>query len=206
MNKTTTKFGKNLKTLKIHKSGIRLPILVKSNSMWPWGLQTNTSFISSFQNFSFVSGDDVWVVTKKWHFFKFWNFYELNLSTELLNKQKLLSSSANALKLCLTSLPPNTSFDTIHNLTKRATPPQMSIYKHALQLYKLYNSNIMTEDWISLNHQQIFNGRNEKFQVFNISTYKVGRNLLVNRFKSLNNKINFSWFNDSYNTFKVKCK
>ena len=121
-------------------------------------------------------------------------------------KQKLLSSSANALKLCLTSLPPNTSFDTIHNLTKRATPPQMSIYKHALQLYKLYNSNIMTEDWISLNHQQIFNGRNEKFQVFNISTYKVGRNLLVNRFKSLNNKINLSWFNDSYNTFKVKCK
>ena len=56
----------------------------------------------------------------------------------------LLSSSANALKLCLTSIPPNTSFDTIHNLTKRATPPQMSIYKHALQLYKLYNSNIMT--------------------------------------------------------------
>ena len=121
-------------------------------------------------------------------------------------KQKLLSSSANALKLCLTALPPNTSFETIHNLTKWATPLQITIYKHALQLYKLYNTNIMTEDWISLNHQQVSNGRNEKFQVFNISNYKVGQNLLVNRFKSLNNKIQFSWFNDSYNTFKLKCK
>ena len=27
---------------------------------------------------------------------------------------------------------------------------------------------------------------------------KVGRNLLVNQFQSLNNKINFSWFNDSF--------
>ena len=56
-------------------------------------------------------------------------------------KQKLLSASANALKLCLTSLPPNTSFDTIHNLTKRGTPTQMSDYKHAVQLFKLHNSN-----------------------------------------------------------------
>ena len=113
---------------------------------------------------------------------------------------------ANALKLCLTTLPPNTSFESIHSLAKRSTPVQMSMYKHALQLYKLFNSNNMSEDWISLNIQQNFNRRNNTIQLINASNYKVGRNLLVNRFLNLNNKINFTWFNDSFNTFKVKCK
>ena len=82
----------------------------------------------------------------------------------------------------------------------------MSTYKHALQLYKLFNSNNMSDDWISLNIQQNFNRRNNRIQLINASNYKVGRNLLVNRFLNLNNKINFTWFNDSFNTFKVKCK
>ena len=64
----------------------------------------------------------------------------------------------------------------------------------------------MTDDWVSLNTQQYFNGRNNKFQVFNMSNYKVGRNLLVNRFKTLNNKIDYLWFNESFNSFKIKCK
>ena len=90
-------------------------------------------------------------------------------------------------------------------LAKRGTP-RMSQYKHAIQLYKLHNSTSMTDDWVSLNTQQYFNGRNNKFQVFNMSNYKVGRNLLVNRFKSLNNKIDYLWFNESFNSFKIKCK
>ena len=118
----------------------------------------------------------------------------------------LLSASANAIKLCLSNLPPNTSHDTIHKLAKRGTPSQMSQYKHAIQLYKLHNSTSMTDDWISLNTQQYFNGRNNKFQVFNMSNYKVGRNLMVNRFKTLNNKIDYLWFNESFNSFKIKCK
>ena len=77
---------------------------------------------------------------------------------------------------------------------------------HALQFYKLFNSNNMSEDWVSLNVQQNFNGRNDRIQIFNVSNYKVGRNLLVNRFHNLNNKIIYSWFNESFNTFKVKCK
>ena len=121
-------------------------------------------------------------------------------------KQKLLSASANALKLSLSTLPQNTSFDTIHSLAKRGTPTQMSEYKHALQLYKLHNSDNMTDDWISLNFQQNFNRRNDKIQIYSISNYKVGRNILVNRFKYLNNKINYSWLNDSFNTFKINCK
>ena len=82
----------------------------------------------------------------------------------------------------------------------------MSTYKHALQLYKIFNSNTMSDDWISLNDQQNFNGRNEHLQIINKSNYKVGRNLLVNWFQSLNNKIDYSWFDDSFESFKVKCK
>ena len=79
-------------------------------------------------------------------------------------------------------------------------------YKYAYQLYELFNSTQMSDDWVSLNVQQNFNGRNGKIQFFNISNYKVGRNLLVNRFKILNNKIDYSWFNASLETFKIKCK
>ena len=64
----------------------------------------------------------------------------------------------------------------------------------------------MSEDWISLNIQQNFNDRNGKFQSYNIANYKVGKNLLCNRFKQLNNKIDYLWFNESLNAFKIKCK
>ena len=106
-------------------------------------------------------------------------------------KQKLLSASANALKVCLTQLPINTSFESIHRLAKRATPNQMSDYKHALQLHRLFNSTNMSDDWLSLNFQQNFNGRSDKVQIYNVSRYKVGRNLLVNRFRNLNDKIDY---------------
>ena len=82
----------------------------------------------------------------------------------------------------------------------------MCAYKHALQLFKLYNSTVMSEDWMSLNFQQNFNRRNNKIQIFNVSNYKVGENLLTNRLKSLNNKIEFNWLNESFNSYKVKCK
>ena len=80
----------------------------------------------------------------------------------------------------------------------------MSDYKHAIQLHKLHNSTMMTEDWISLNFQQNFNGRNDKLHVFNVANYKVGQNLIVNRFKTLNNKIPYSWLNESLDSFSVK--
>ena len=92
-------------------------------------------------------------------------------------KQKLMSASATAIKLCLSKLPMNTSYETIHRLAKHGTPTQMSTYKHALQLYKLYNSNTMSDDWISLNLQQNFNGRNDYIQIINKSNYKVGRTI-----------------------------
>ena len=64
----------------------------------------------------------------------------------------------------------------------------------------------MSDGWIDLNTQQNFNGRNDYVQIFNRSNYKVGKNLLVNQFKTLTNRINYAWLNESYESFKVKCK
>ena len=39
-----------------------------------------------------------------------------------------------------------------------------------------------------------------------VLNYKVGNNYMVNRLMILNNKIEFSWLNESFNAFKIKCK
>ena len=121
-------------------------------------------------------------------------------------KQKLLSASANALKLCSSLNDPNVSFERIHTINKRATPIKMSMYKLAIQLFKLHNSENQTPDWIDQNIQQNFNGRSTKFLVSNCAKYKIGMNLLVNRFSALNNTIDLSWLNLSLTSFKIKCK
>ena len=74
------------------------------------------------------------------------------------------------------------------------------------QLYKLVNSETMTEDWVALNFQQQFNGRSHKFQFYTSYNYKVGQNLMVNRFRQLNNKIDYNWLNESFSSQKIKCK
>ena len=69
------------------------------------------------------------------------NFYSLlyynseiwnipNLNAEL--KQKLLSISANPLKLCTPTYHDRMSFLELHNINKRATPIEMCNYVHAL--------------------------------------------------------------------------
>ena len=117
-----------------------------------------------------------------------------------------MSASANALKICSTWTNENVSFESLHNTNKRATPIKMSMYKLAIQLFKLYNSENSTPDWIDLNLQQNFNGRSTKFLVSNCAKYKIGSNLLVNRLSALHNTIELSWLNLSLNSYKIKCK
>ena len=74
-------------------------------------------------------------------------------------KKKLLSASANALKICSTWTEDNISFERLHQMNKRATPMKMSMYKLAIQLFKIYNSENASPDWIDLNLQQNLNGR-----------------------------------------------
>ena len=70
------------------------------------------------------------------------------------NKQKLLSASAKAIRTCVKFNTRDISFVRLHELYNRATPEQFLLYKHALSLHKLYNTNDYTVEWTALNFNQ----------------------------------------------------
>ena len=121
-------------------------------------------------------------------------------------KQKLLSVSARALKISMFYPDPMISFINIHEMNKRATPESMMQYKLAIQLFKLYNSNDHSLEWIDLNLNQVLTSRQTKFTILKTNNIKVGLNKLTNRLAILNGKIPLDWLNDSIDTFKFKCK
>ena len=79
----------------------------------------------------------------------------------------------------------------------------MMKYRHALELY---NSEDMNTDWIDLNMQQNFNGRNDYVHIVDHSRVRVGKNLLMNRLSLINDSINYEWLNLSKGTYRIKCK
>ena len=114
-----------------------------------------------------------------------WGFSFPSLKAVL--KQHLLAASSSALRLCGKS-DWTTSFERLHIIHERATPTQVMKYKHCLELYRLYNSEVMSDDWINLNMQQNFNDRSDKVKIVDKSRIKVGKNLLVKRLTVINNE------------------
>ena len=121
-------------------------------------------------------------------------------------KQKLLSSSAKAIKVCIKFCTCDVSFVDLHNTYNRATPEKFLLYKHAITLYKLMNDPTFTTEWVALNFNQIFTSRQSRFLATKANNRKVGLNALANRVYILNNRIPLDWFNMSFATFKVHCK
>ena len=121
-------------------------------------------------------------------------------------KQKLLSSSAQAIKCCVKYCTRDVSFVNLHAMYNRATPDQFMLYKNAISLFKLYNGTDYTIEWAALNFNQILTSRQTKFMTIKANKRKVGINAIANRLNGLNNKIPFSWLNLSYVTFKLHCK
>ena len=121
-------------------------------------------------------------------------------------KQKLLSCSAKAIGVCVKYCTREISFINLHAMYQRATPENISLYKSAISLFKLYNSDEHTIEWVSLNCNQIITSRQTKFCIAKSNVKKVGMNALANRLHVLNHKIPFEWLNMSYVTFKLKCK
>ena len=80
-------------------------------------------------------------------------------------KQKNLSASAKALKVCIKNLEPMTSFDNIHIMCNRATPNKMLNYKLALSLFKLYNCNYNSLEFVNLNFSQVLTSRQTTFKI-----------------------------------------
>jgi hypothetical protein len=80
------------------------------------------------------------------------------------SKQQLIAASAKALRLCINDHNVY-SYNDIHKITKRATPNQMLVYKHAILLYKLCNTIDSTKDLVKLNFQQIRTSRQVNFSI-----------------------------------------
>ena len=122
-------------------------------------------------------------------------------------KNQLLSHSAKAIKICTRSSDVwMLSFENLHEMAGRATPDQFQKYKLALQLYRTFNLQVPTQDWVNVNINFRNTSRQIHFHTHKSNRLKIGMNMLSNRFFYLNGKIELDWFNLSFNSFKVKCK
>ena len=127
-------------------------------------------------------------------------------SLKITLKQKLLSASARALRVCCKMEVNMMSFASIHLFCNRATPDPMMSYKLAICLFKLYNCEFNNVEFILLNFNQIFTSRQTTFKTNKSNRTKVGINSLVNRLHSINDKIPLDWLRLSMESFKLKCK
>ena len=121
-------------------------------------------------------------------------------------KQHLLSASANALKLAQHIQDRMESFINVHVNAKRATPEKFMIYKHAILLHKLFNTQTPQMEWVDIHFKQTFNSRQSNFNIIKSSNFKVGNNILSNRLSILNQKIELADLNLSLDSFKYKYK
>ena len=98
------------------------------------------------------------------------------------------------------------SFINIHVNAKRATPEKFMIYKHAILLHKLFNTQTPQMEWADIHFKQTFNSRQSNFNIIKSSNFKVGNNILSNRLSILNQKIELADLNLSLDSFKYKYK
>jgi hypothetical protein len=100
------------------------------------------------------------------------------------------------------------SYTTRHSINNRATPSLMMLCEHSILPYKTLNEQEQQppKEWIELNFTQILSSRQTHFECFNNALFKVGNNILRNRFSPLNWKIPLTWLNFKPMSFKVHCK
>ena len=107
-------------------------------------------------------------------------------------KQKLLSASAAPLKLTTTNYHQMISYNLLHYLNKRATPDQMTKYKHALLLHKTYNDESMSKNWTNL---FLTNNSIQENSLFALSTHLITKLALTSRQTDLKSLMAKSPFN-----------
>ena len=121
-------------------------------------------------------------------------------------KKNLKFASANAIKMCVPNLTVYHTHTQIHNQAGRSTPEQMCNYRHALSMYKLFKDQSPDNEFMHLNFQLNTNERSSKISFHKMQNYEVGKNILLNRLTEINNKIEKSWLELSFDSYKVKCK
>ena len=188
---------------------------VTFDSKLNWSIQTANAINKANKSLFAIKAISKFLTSKEIKILLTSNFYSsLYYNSEIWlshlldhnSKQMLLSASAKALRLTMPYTNRFISFEDLHKHCKQSNPQQMAQYKNALQLYKLFNTNTHSIDWIDLNNQIIMGSRQEFFNCVRVNNYKIGLGSMVNKFHSLNGKILLTSLNDSYPTFKYKCK
>ena len=82
----------------------------------------------------------------------------------------------------------------------------MSYYKSSILWHKLYNSSIHSSDWRDLATQIVITRRQTKFRSFKSNKYKIGMNILINRFFALNNLIELNDLDSTLPCYKKRMK
>ena len=88
----------------------------------------------------------------------------------------------------------------------RSTPDKLMSFKLALQLYRTFNYKCPTNDWLSINFNSVRTSRQNKLSINKTNRLKVGMKILLNRFNTLNGKIDLNWLNLGLDTYKINCK
>ena len=83
----------------------------------------------------------------------------------------LIEVTKNVLKVCTGFIGYAISFENLHKMCKRATPEQMMKYKLSLCLFKLYNSNFNSIEFVLLNFNQALTGRQVNFKTLKSHTH-----------------------------------
>ena len=135
-----------------------------------------------------------------------WFVFQSSIHLKHELKQSLLSASANAIRSCIPLKNRFISFEAIHKECNQFTPTQVGFYKLSILLHKLYNSNVHSTDWRDLANLIIITRRQSKFKCFKTNIYKIGMNILINRFHALNNLIELNDLDSTLPCFKRKMK
>ena len=106
-----------------------------------------------------------------------WHLHSLKVN---LN-QKLLSSSAKAIKACVKFNVNEISFNDLHKMYNRATPESFLLYKHAINLFELLNAKDPTQEWVALNFNPILTSRHTLFMATKSNQKRVVLNAQANR-------------------------
>jgi hypothetical protein len=147
------------------------------------------------------------LVTANYYSVLFYNSEIWHIPSNTSNsKKQLMAASALPLKMCLNNYDRNISYQSLHSHMKRANPTQLQLYKHSLLLHKAYNDDNNSPEWLDLFSNQTFNDRNTKVNFIDLSVFKIGKNILSNRFSILNGKIEYEMLNKNYLSYKLSCK
>ena len=130
-----------------------------------------------------------------------WHLPSLKVSL----KQKQLSASSKALKVCWKNPSNYISFEALHKLSKRATPDQIMRYQLSLCLYKLYNVPFNSKEFLRLNENQILMSQQTFFITGRSNKLKIGINCLSNRLSLQNKTIPLTWLNESLPNMPLIC-